>query len=579
MSIIQLLPENVANQIAAGEVIQRPSSVVKELLENSIDAEAQTIKLYIKDSGKTLLQVVDDGYGMDKDDIRLCFKRHATSKINNISDLSNIKSMGFRGEAMASIAAISHIELESKTPKNQIGHRILIKGGEVIEEQESTTVQGTSIKIKHIFYNVPARRKFLKSNQVEMRHIIEEFYRVALANSTVKMEAYHNEKNIFYLESSNFRQRIVNVIGNKMNEKLVPVKEETDPINITGFISKPEFAKRTRGEQYFFVNSRFIKSLYLNRAILTAFEALVPTNTFPSFFIHLSIDPDLIDVNIHPTKTEIKFQDEKLIYSILKSTIKKSLGQYNIAPSIDFDQEVAFNNDLYQLAKPIIPPKIKVDKSYNPFKKETNKTDHEFQNLDYQESIKNIIEEKNENYKLIQVGNKFILSYNEKQLTLIHQRRAHKRILFDYFSLCFQNQKEESQRLLFEEELHLNNKEIVIFKEIANQLKLLGFRFVIKKQKIHINSIPVTCQGADLQLLIEVLLEKYKNNEDVELDKQELIQKSLAQKLAIPEKKQLHKNEIQDLYTKLFNCSNSTSCPNGKPIVVNLKLDEIEKYF
>ena len=366
MDIIQLLPDHVANQIAAGEVIQRPCSAVKEMLENAIDSGADNIQLIIKDSGKTLVQVVDNGCGMSKTDARTSFERHATSKIKDANDLFAIRTMGFRGEAMASIAAIAHVELKTKPHSESLGTRIIIEGSEIKEQEDFATANGTSIAIKNLFYNVPARRKFLKSDQVEQKHIIEEFQRVALAHPEVSLSMYHNNNELFHLPQSSLRQRIVAVLGNKKNEKLVPVEEKTNLVTISGFVGKPEFAKKTRGEQYFFVNKRFIKSGYLHHAVTAAFEELIPNRFHPSYFLFFNIDPQLIDVNIHPTKTEIKFDDEKAIHAIVLSCVKRALGQYNITPSLDFERDPSFDN-IQSSKKEVKLPNIKVDTFYNPF--------------------------------------------------------------------------------------------------------------------------------------------------------------------------------------------------------------------
>ena len=345
MDLIQVLPKQIANQIAAGEVIQRPSSAVKELIENSIDSGADKIELFIKDSGKSLIKVVDNGSGMSINDSRNCHKRHYTSKIKKINDLFKINTMGFRGEALASIASISMMEVISKRIKDSIGIKIILKNGQVADEFEHVSKNGTTINVKNLFYNVPARRKFLKSNNVELRHITNSFIRIALANPDVEMHFYSDDKRILFLKKSNFRKRIINIIGSNKNELLVPISEKTSLVNISGFIGKPEAAKRTRGEQYFFVNGRFIKNNYLNHAIQKGFSELIGDKYFPSYFINLKIKSDLIDINIHPTKTEIKFENEKEIYAILRATTRKSLGEYNIAPSIDFAQEIAFQNN------------------------------------------------------------------------------------------------------------------------------------------------------------------------------------------------------------------------------------------
>ena len=385
MDIIKLLPENIANQIAAGEVIQRPASAVKEMLENALDSGATSIKLLIKDAGKTLIQVIDNGCGMSEKDATISFERHATSKISKTEDLFNIQTMGFRGEAMASMAAISHIELITKLPDEELGTKILIEGSEIKKQEKYVCPNGTSIKIKNLFYNVPARRKFLKSDKIESKHIVEQFTRIALANPELKWSLFIDDKEYFRLEISNFRQRIVNIIGNRTNEKLVPVIEKTNLVNINGYIGKPEFSKKTRGEQYFFVNGRFIKSHYLHHAISRAFKDLIVEGYHPTYFLNLNIDPKQLDINIHPTKTEIKFEDEQSIYAIIRSTIKKSLGQYNIAPTIDFNTEPAFVFPPNSENRNINEPTIKVNTNYNPFvsdtKEEIQKTREIYQEI------------------------------------------------------------------------------------------------------------------------------------------------------------------------------------------------------
>ena len=429
MDIIQLLPDHVANQIAAGEVIQRPASAVKEMLENALDSGATEIQLIVKDAGKTLLQIVDNGCGMSETDVRMCFERHATSKIKDADDLFAIKTMGFRGEAMASIAAIAHVEVQTKLTSNELGTHLIIEGSEIKKQEDCACANGTSIKVKNLFYNVPARRNFLKSDKVEMRHIIEEFTRVALANPSVKMQLFHNNIEIFHLANTNFRQRIVNVIGGKKNEQLVPIEEETTLVKISGFIGKPAAAKRTRGEQYFFVNGRFIKSHYLQHAISKAFEDLIPHNYFPSYFINLKINPRLIDINIHPTKTEIKFEDEKAIYAIIRASVKRSLGQYNIAPTLDFSQELSFDiSPSLKEEKPVRQPQIKVDASYNPFGKNKQQKDEVINLYEgiNEEALSLLTSFNDESYsnEAIQISNKFILTPTNNGFTLITPKQS-----------------------------------------------------------------------------------------------------------------------------------------------------------
>jgi DNA mismatch repair protein MutL len=446
--IIHLLPDHVANQIAAGEVIQRPSSAVKELVENSVDSGATNIKLIIKDAGRTLIQVTDNGSGMSETDARMCFERHATSKIREADDLYSIKSMGFRGEAMASIAAISQVELKTKTKDTELGTLINIEGSKIKTQENCATNKGTSISIKNLFFNVPARRNFLKSDNVELKHIIEEFTRVALANPSINFTFYHNDNEVYNLKKSNLRQRISSMNGKNYNEKLVPIKEETSLTSISGFIGKPEFARKTRGEQYFFVNNRFIKSGYLHHAIVSAYTDLIPKEQIPSYFLFFEINPILIDINIHPTKTEIKFEDEKSIYAILRACAKKALGQHNITPTIDFNKDPSFDTIAPKDAN-LKMPKIKVDDSYNPFEKKINPNKNNTENwenlfeLSQSEEQKisenRIVQSSLENFEnfnqkiLFQIQEKYILSPIKSGIMIVHQQRAHQKILYNKY--------------------------------------------------------------------------------------------------------------------------------------------------
>ena len=581
MDIIQLLPDHVANQIAAGEVIQRPSSAVKEMLENALDAGSTEIKLFIKDAGKTLLQVVDNGSGMSKADLKMCFERHATSKIKSADDLFNIQSMGFRGEAMASIAAIAHVEVTSKLTDKELGTHLIIEGSKITTHEDCASSNGTSMKVKNLFYNVPARRNFLKSDQVEMRHIVEEFTRIALANPKVKMQLFHNNSELFHLPSSNLRQRIVNIIGDKKNETLVPIEEETTLVKITGFVGKPEAAKRTRGEQYFFVNKRFIKSQYLHHAVSKAFEEVIAYNYFPSYFINLSIDPKLIDINIHPTKTEIKFEDENAIYAIIRATVKRSLGAYNIAPSLDFSQELSFDLDFSNKEpKTLRQPTIKVDSTYNPFEKKSEyKLETVIEKEWKQPTLSEEFDSKNELNKLSQIGNHFIAVPNENGLLLIHQRRAHKRILFEYFKNILSQQKGQSQQLLFPKEINLNNTELEFIVSMQKELNAVGFIFEFNDSTLVISGIPPECQEENLHGIIENLIEQAKNSEQLNINLKENLAKSLATSLAISEFKKLADEEMKSLKNELLKCKSPSVCPSGKRTMINLKTADLEKYF
>ena len=576
MDIINLLPEHIANQIAAGEVIQRPASVVKETLENSIDSGASEIQLIIKDAGKTLIQAIDNGCGMSINDVEKCFLRHATSKIKKANDLFAIQTMGFRGEAMASIASISHVELDTKLHDEEIGTKIIIEGGNIKNKTEHICKSGTSIKIKNIFYNIPARRKFLKSDNVEMRHIIEEFSRIALSNPNCKMQLIHNEKEVFYLEKNNFRQRIVNVIGLKNNEHLVPTRENTDLIKIDGFICKPQYAKKTRGEQYIFVNKRFIKNYQIQNAVSRAFESLISEKYYPSYFINLSINPEKIDVNIHPTKTEIKFEDEKSIYAILRSSVQKSLGEYNISPSIDFLQENSFNIDI-NINKNVTEPKIKVDPNYNPFKKMDNSLKNNIEHEQFK-----IIDEKqfDESYNFIKISSQLFLKIGNNEVQIIHKTRAHQRILYEYYLKSIEKTLNDSQKLAFPISISLSNKEYKIFKEIEKNLKSVGFLFEHKKENIiNFLGLPSDFQQLNLKESILELIDDYQNLESLENNNKNKLALSLSKLMKIDKNVSLNMEQMKKMNDELMKCEHSNFSPMGKPIVMNLDINEINKFF
>jgi len=583
LDIIHLLPNHVANQIAAGEVIQRPASVVKEILENSLDAGSSEIKLYIKDAGKTLIEIIDNGCGMSKNDLKMCFERHATSKIKDIEDIFKIKTMGFRGEAMASIAAISHVEVKTKLTDKELGSHLIISGSQIKEAGECATFDGTSIKIKNLFYNVPARRNFLKSDKVEMNHIIEEFTRFSLANPEIKMQLFHNTKEIFHLTKNNFRKRIINIIGDRKNKDLVPIEEETTLVKIKGFIGKPELAKRTRGEQYFFVNGRFIKDYYLNHAVNKAFKDIIADNYFASYFINITIDPQLIDINIHPTKTEVKFEDEKAIYAIMRSTIRKSLGQYNIAPSIDFANEISLDIQNVSFKKPIQEPQIKVDRSYNPFKKtiENDKKGNEInQELNLNQILlnKDFIESTQNKENIMQVLNKYILLINDHGISIINQRRAHKRVLYEDFVNNIKSNN--SQKLLFPKTIKLNNLDLNVIKTIEKELIEIGFLFEEKNDnKLLFLAIPQECDVQNLQNIIEEIIEQQKNNEKIENTSKNFLAKTLSSNYAISNSKKLKKQEMIEIKDKLLKCSQPNFCPSGRKTMINLSSTDLENYF
>lgn len=610
--IIQLLPDSVANQIAAGEVVQRPASAVKELLENAIDAGATTINLIVKDAGKTLIQVIDDGCGMSDTDARLSFERHATSKIRKAEELFEIRTKGFRGEALASIAAIAHVELKTRLRENELGTKILIHGSKVEKQEPCATPPGTSIAIKNLYYNTPARRNFLKSDAVEMRHIVEEFERVALAHPDISFSLHHNNAELFNVKPSPLRQRVVNMFGTRYNERLVPVSEKTAIVAIEGFIGKPEFAKRTRGEQYFFVNNRFIKNSYLNHAVTQAFDELITHGSHPSYFLYLDLDPASIDVNIHPTKTEIKFAEERSIYAIIHSAVRNSLGKYNIAPSLDFDQEDVFNVAPMPKNIEIAPPETR-DFNYNPFETvskpadisggsgfgsfgrtgartsfptgwedlyEITKIEDTQQPLFDREDADDFPSE-SESRAVFQINKKYICTTIKSGIILIDQQRAHERIIYEKALESFASQGGYSQQQLFPQTVELSGGDYELINDLKDDLHQLGFTIDnFGGHHIVVNGIPTEAVGIPVQGLIENMLEQYKNSvSEVQSTTRERLARSMARSLSIPHGKKLQTVEMIDLIDRLFACQNPQAAPNGKPIVITFTNDEIDKKF
>ncbi|NLP58405.1 DNA mismatch repair endonuclease MutL [Lutibacter sp. B1] len=599
--IIQLLPDHVANQIAAGEVVQRPSSVVKELLENAIDAGADNIKLIIKEAGKTLIQVIDNGIGMSQTDARLSFERHATSKIKKAEDLFNLHTKGFRGEALASIAAIAHVDLKTKQEGKELGTLIKIEGSTVVAQENTTTPKGTSVAVKNLFYNIPARRNFLKSNSIETRHIVNEFQRVTLAHPNISFSFYHNDSEIYNLISSNLRQRIVAIFGKKTNEKLVPINEKTEIVEITGFVAKPEFSKKKRGEQFFFVNDRFIKNAYLNHAVSSAFDGLISNNFYPTYFLYLKVPAKSIDINIHPTKTEIKFDDEKTLYAILRSTIKHSLGQYNVTPVLDFNRNSSFDTPYQYKSKKVDTPKVTVNPDFNPFKtgeqksvkspfkKETKEkweslyTGLTIENIEVESETVNssLFSETKSNSKTYQIHNKYLVSSIKSGIVYINQNLAHQRILYEEFLENITVKEAMSQQLLFPLEISFNKSDIHLIKEIKEDLESIGFLFdKILDDTIVVKGIPVNITESQITIIIEQLLEDIKNDvPETSFSQLDIMAKSLAKSLAIKTGTKLDLKEQEELVNKLFLCKQPDLSPFGKTTFVTINLDEIDKKF
>lgn len=605
--IIQLLPDHVANQIAAGEVIQRPASAVKELLENSIDAGSTSVQLIVKDAGKTLIRVIDNGSGMSDTDARMCFERHATSKIKSADELFSIQTKGFRGEAMASIAAVAQVELKTRKHKDELGTRLELEGSEVKLQETCNCPAGTSISVKNLFFNVPARRNFLKSDNVEFRHIIEEFQRVAIAHPEVDFSLHHNDSELFHLRKGTLRQRLVGLFGDAYNQRLVPVEENTTIVNLSGFVGKPEYARKSRGEQFFFVNKRFIKSPYLHHAVQNAFEQLLPKDAFPSYFIMMEVDPKTIDVNIHPTKTEIKFEDEKSIYTFLKAAVKQSLGKYNIAPTLDFEQEVSIPLPTGKSREEILmnPPTIKVNKNYNPFAKEeaeilqrsgakqpsfTTKQFESFAPAKNEERRPSSADQRNENEEQLtrstayQLHNKYILAHIKTGLAVIDQQAAHERILYEKFFESAGRQQGVSQQQLFPQTLEFSALDAALLKELLPELKGLGFDLnEFGKNTFIVHGIPADLAEQNIQDILDTMLNDYKESRGnkaalAEL-KRDIVARSVSKKLSVRSGEPLNAEEMNHLVETLFSCKQPYSSPSGKPTLITLGLEEIDKKF
>ncbi len=629
--VIQLLPDSIANQIAAGEVIQRPASVVKELLENSVDAGSTSIKLIIKDAGKTLIQVVDNGCGMSETDARMCFERHATSKIRTAKDLFALRTMGFRGEAMASIASIAQVELRTRQRMNELGTRIVIEGTVLKTQEPCQCIVGSSILVKNLFFNVPARRNFLKSNTVEMRHITDEFQRVALAHPDIFFSLHHNGTEVFHLPVSNLRQRVVNVLGSGTNKKLVPVKEETELVQIKGFISKPDYAKRTRGEQFFFVNNRFIKSGWLHHAVMGAFEDLLAQNMHPLYVIFVDIDPAHIDVNVHPTKQEIKFDDEKMVYNYLKVAIRHALGQYSVTPTLDFDQEPLFSNinftpraseesaaTLRQFPSLDLPSEgTYKDKSENRGNKRTATFDahaeRQRNNLEqwellYQEEAlpktafssdetpivvsskiskeTSAFDDVNQSFSKqqktpYQLHRRYIINQIKSGFWIIDQQAAHERILYEKYLRMMEGGTTATQRKLFPQTIHVSKSNALTLKDLLPEIQQMGFDIEeFGGNSFIVHGVPADFrQEAKEQEMIEQLIAQYHDNLSLDLGFNENIARSLAMGAAIKKGQHLNVEEMQMLIDELFACEMPLVSPRGKKCFLTFELSDLEKMF
>lgn len=646
--IIQLLPDHVANQIAAGEVVQRPASVVKELLENAIDAGATKISLIIKDAGKTLIQVVDNGIGMSTTDARMCFERHATSKIKEAKDLFALTTKGFRGEAMASIAAVAHVELKTKQESDELGTEIKIEGSNIVSQEPCSLPVGTSILVKRLFFNIPARRNFLKSSQVELRHVLDEFHRVAMVHHNIKFDMISNDNEVFSLPATNLKQRLAHIFGNKTSEKIVPVGEETEIVKVKGFVGKPEFAKKSRGNQYFFVNDRFIKSPYLNHAVNSAFEGVLAPKMHPSYYLYLELDPETIDINIHPTKTEVKFENEQALYSILRATVKHSLGQFSVAPSLDFNKDSSFELPYAETKKDISTPQITVDRNFNPFKQEkktaspsksfstsssaslsipsekkttsqtfTSKLSNSkpfsnweglYANLkEDTKAIESSISKKKEEATIeiestfskkatpifeesqaatsvsgvYQLQQKYLVTSIKSGLVVIHQNRAHQRVLYETFLKQLAQQKGVSQQLLFPLELSFSTMQLVYLQQEKEKLEQLGFSFLkLEGERVTIDAVPSVLAENEVSGILEQLVVDLENDvPNAGISPNQKVCQLLARQAAVKTGTRMEQNVQKHLVDQLFACETPTLCPIGKTTFITVDVNELDKKF
>jgi DNA mismatch repair protein MutL len=624
-SIIQLLPDHVANQIAAGEVVQRPASVVKELMENAIDAGATDIKLICKDAGKTLIQVIDDGKGMSVTDARLCFERHATSKIRKAEDLFDLHTKGFRGEALASIAAIAHVELKTKQDQDELGTHIIIEGSKFTAQEPAVLAKGTSFSVKNLFFNIPARRNFLKSDTVELKHVVDEFQRVAMAHPNIHFTLYHNGSELFNLPQSNLRQRVVNIFSGKTNEKLVPVQETTEIVAINGFIGKPEFAKKNRTEQFFFVNDRFIKSGYLHHAIMAAYEGLLKDGSQPSYFLYLQVPPHTIDINIHPTKTEIKFDDEHALYAILRSAVKHSLGQFNVAPVLDFERDATLDTPYDFQGKEAEFPTIQVDSTFNPFAEEKKSNfsgggssssssssssfsfkpqreaqphweslyvglkenfEPEPQEMQFESdvvtsSLFNDTEVEQSKTATYQIHKKYIVSPIKSGMLIIDQQRAHQRVLYEQFLTNITIHQASSQQLLFPLTFYFSGNEMALMTELIPSLENTGFVFdAINADSVIISGLPVTVSESEASIVLEQLVADLQDEiPDSSFSQMDSMAKSMARSLAVKTGTYLTEKEQENLVNNLFACKENSVSPFNKPTFITLSVEDLDKKF
>lgn len=614
--IIQLLPDSIANQIAAGEVVQRPASVVKELMENAIDAKSKQIQVIIKEAGKVLIQVIDDGIGMSETDARMSFERHATSKIRKSEDLFTIRTMGFRGEALASIAAVAQVEMRTRREHEELGICIKVDGSALKQQEPVACPKGSSISVKNLFYNVPARRNFLKSNPVEMRHIIDEFQRVSLSNPEISFSLWQNDMEVYQLNTGKLSQRIVSIFGKNYQEQLAPCSEETQHLSVKGYIGKPEFSRKTRGEQYFFVNNRYIKNHYLHHAVLSAYEGLLPDESHPFYVLFIEIDPQHIDINVHPTKTEIKFDDERTVYSIIRAAVKQALGAHNITPSLDFEQDVNFhaitnsrlnhgreglNNQNYEQFKPNSRQQENLnnwEKLYDAnFLKGDFRPERETERLENPQEFAITFESAvnnnsspgvmNQNLQHVvetstfQLHQRYIITQVKSGMMLIDQQTAHERILYEKYAAALTRKSGASQQYLFPQPIELNPADFTLVMEMEGDIKALGFNFnIFGKNTLVINGGPADYAGGNEKELFEGLIEQFKKNrQELALEKRENLARSIARRSAIKPGQNLAIKEMRALIDQLFGCENPNYAPDGQVTFIILDFNKIANFF
>jgi DNA mismatch repair protein MutL len=602
---IALLPDHVANQIAAGEVVQRPASVVKELLENAIDAGATQIKLIIKDAGKSLIQVIDNGKGMNPFDARMCFERHATSKINKADDLFALTTKGFRGEALASIAAIAQVELKTGQAEDVVGQQVIIEGGKVISQNECQTATGTSFIVKNLFYNIPARRNFLKSDQIEQKHIIDEIERIAIPHSNIHFIVQSNGNEILNLPAGNLMQRIKSLLGSYIQKELVLINEDTSFVKISGYVSLPGAAIKTKKEQYFFVNNRFVKNPFLNHAIYEAYKELISFQAHPRYFIFLELDPKNIDINIHPTKTEVKFTDDKTVYMLLLSSIKRALGKANAGPSIDFETEASINQEHPVADKIYAAPKVSYNTNYNPFNspvsgstesplQKANKQNWdklfegfksgtetvETQSMPEQQMLETVAKE-SIHFNVFQLNFKYIVSAYNQNVLIVDQQRAHERIVYEHYMNSKKESGISSQQLLFPEQIELSANDFMLVKDLLDEFKFLGFELeIFGKNSIVVNGTPGDMQDFNAVQTIEGIIETYKlNTLDAKVEKRDNLCRAIAKNIGIKYGKALETEEMKLLLNHLFQCENPLYTANGKVVMMDMEYNDIEKFF